>query len=597
MTILTLIKIQNRLKRLKKQPGLVVFSFILMAISLSSTAAEHTDSFSRNQLSEAASPYLAMHAQDPVFWQAWRPEVLTEAKRQQKPILLSSGYFSCHWCHIMQRENYQDATVAKLINRNFIAVKIDRELLPDTDQTLIQFARTASGHAGWPQHVILTPEGLPFYAFVYQPKAILIERLQRVSDLWHDKPDQIRRIAQQSLPVAKALVHQPLTLDSVTFIKLFNQQLTQQLDDLSGGLQTSQKFPRPVILQTLLNQKNLPESLQAWLKLTLDQMQSQGLYDAVHGGFFRYTIDPDWQTPHFEKMLTTQALLAKLYFDAANHFQDNRYLHTARQTLRYVEIHLWNPQTQLFMSSQSAIDFQNVEGGAYLWSRQALQQQLDPTEFQFLIKQWQLDQSPPFEAGWLPKPTAQFWPSIQTKLRRSPAEIPTDGKSILGWNGLMLSAYAAADASDPEHSAHYHAQARQLINRLQAAFESSTPPRAFSRQGRPIGQASLQDTAWVIQGLKDWRAEGALLRFQKNLMARAEKQFLTSRGWQLSVAPLLPGQIGHWATPDNEQPSATALLDCQRPQHLAQAQQDFKTNPLDYASYAATLNCIDKETR
>jgi len=601
----------QRLKPHKKWPGLAIFWVFAISFHSPCQAVKPNPIFTENALATATSLYLVMHAKDPVFWQPWHLGVLEEAQRLHKPILISSGYFSCHWCHVMQRENYQDKAVAKLLNQHFISVKIDRELLPDTDQALIEFSRKSAGHAGWPQHIILTPEGHPFYAFVYLPKATLVARLERVIDLWQSNPEHIRQLAKKALPTPSDSNPKTLILDDDLFIQAFNQQLLQQIDELSGGLKTSHKFPKPHLLITLLQQTNPPQALQAWLKLTLDQMQNQGLHDAVHGGFFRYTIDPEWQSPHFEKMLYTQALLAKVYFVAADQFANPQYLQTARQTLDYVETHLWDANAQLFMSSQSAIDFQQREGGAYLWSRQALKKRLNPQAFQYLVTAWQLQQPPPFELGWLPKPTAKHWSDIQIKLRRTPTDIPTDDKMILAWNALMLSSYAVAYKLDTANRSQYANKAEQLVKSLQKAFQNQSPPRAFNRQGQIMGSATLEDYALTLQALKDWqntlsqspplapqsKVIQTLKMLQAQLKAQSEQRFLSAQGWRLSQAPILPGQHHHWATPDSDLPSVTARLDCSRPNHIAHEQTELLTHPLDYASYADTLKCLKQEAR
>lgn len=535
-----------------------------------------------------------MHGQDPVNWQLWQPSVLKTAQQTNQLIFLSSGYFSCHWCHVMQQENYQDPTIAAYLNQHFISVKIDRELSPDIDQYLIQFAKKAAGHAGWPQHVILTPEGYPFFAFVYQPKAQLLTTLKRIVALWNQSPAQIRQAAKKAVSLPKPVQKQPFNLTQTAFIQRFNQQLSYQADQLSGGLKASNKFPNTAMLQTTLNQASRPEIISDWLLLTLDQMQSEHLFDHVNGGFYRYTVDPEWQTPHFEKMLYTQALLAKLYYQAGNEWHRNDYIETARQTLKYAETHLWNPKTQLFRGSQSAIDKNHIEGGDYLWTQKALKDQLAPKEYQGVKKEWQLDKPAPYDAGWHPKPTQQFWQSIQTKLKVSPDTIPTDTKSILGWNGLMLSAYAAAYQFDPAHLKEIQRKAQSLSQRLISAFQTN-PPRAFSLNNQPMGEANIQDYAFVIQGLKDWQKQTKDKTLQKNiqrLQQQAKSKFLSPQGWHYSDAPTLPGQQGMWAMEDDALPSPTAILDCGNSTHLAHSQDELQRYPLAYASYAAAWDCF-----
>ncbi|AZR81218.1 thioredoxin domain-containing protein [Thiomicrospira sp. S5] len=560
-----------------------------------------------NTLVNHPSPYLAMHSEDPVHWQEWQASVLKDAQRDNKLIFLSSGYFACHWCHVMQQENYQDKDVARLLNQHFIPVKIDRELSPDLDRYLIEFAEKAAGHAGWPQHVILTPNGLPFFAFVYQPKSQLMTTLHRVQRLWETQPQRIIQAAQSGLnetpshPRQNAPEH--LTLTSSEFQRRFNQALGHQMDDLSGGLKGSHKFPNASVLWTALQPNNTDDSQAEhrhdWLQLTLDQMQSQHLFDHVHGGFYRYTVDPEWQTPHFEKMLYSQAQLAQVYFRAAQVIQRDDYLDTARQTLRYAERHLWNPATHLFRGSQSAIDDQQVEGGPYLWTKTELQARLTPAEYAKIDQAWSLQGAPPYEAGWHPKPTNQHWASIRRKLQRAPSDIPTDDKSLLGWNGLMLSAYAEAVRQDVANRPHWQTQAKQLAKRLTELMQLPQPPRALSLDNQPIGQANLQDYAYVLQGLKDWQTQAsapALKQAIHRLQQQATQRFFSPEGWHFSDAPLLPGQVGHWALPDDALPSPTAILDCGNAAHLAHSQTEIARYPLRYASYGHALNCPESKS-
>lgn len=592
-----LIPLRNRINSVQKPPGLAVFNaaaFAFVCFLFTPSLSAQPDLSPKNALNNNASPYLAMHGQDPVNWQLWQPSVLSTAKQTGQLIFISSGYFSCHWCHVMQQENYQDPTIAAYLNQHFISVKIDRELSPDIDQYLIQFAQKAAGHAGWPQHVILTPDGFPFFAFVYQPKAQLLTTLKRIVSLWTQSPAQIRQAARKAISSPARLQPQSLNLTQSEFIQRFNQQLSYQADELSGGLKASNKFPNVAILQAALNQANRPDFITDWLQLTLDQMQSQHLFDHVNGGFYRYTVDPEWQTPHFEKMLYTQALLAKLYYQAGNEWQKNDYIETARRTLKYAETHLWNPETHLFKGSQSAIDKNHIEGGDYLWTQKALKEQLSLKEYQQVQREWQLDKPAPYEAGWHPKPTQQFWQSIQTKLQVNPDTIPTDTKSILGWNGLMLSAYAAAYQFDPTHSKEIQKKARSLSQRLIKAFQIK-PPRAFSLQNHPMGEANIQDYAFVIQGLKDWQnqtKEKALQKMIQTLQQQAQSKFFSPQGWHYSDAPTLPGQQGTWLMEDDALPSPTAILDCGNTAHLAHSQNELQRYPLAYASYAAAWGCF-----
>lgn len=539
-----------------------------------------------------------MHAQDPVHWQLWQDDTLQRARRQNKLILMSSGYFSCHWCHVMQQENYQNVELAKFLNQHFISVKIDRELTPDLDRYLVQFSQKVAGYAGWPQHVVLTPEGYPFFAFVYLPTPELSSTLERLVGVWQANPQRIRTLAQAAVkPNATPSVPKQ-TLTSAAFKTAFNRRLISQMDELSGGLKGTAKFPNAPILLTLLRQPNMDTALAEWLQLTLDQMQSQHLFDHIHGGFYRYTVDPEWQTPHFEKMLYTQAQLAQVYGLAAERFQRDDYRDTARQTLAYAETHLYDPEQRLFRGSQSAMDRHHIEGGDYLWSIQALKATLPPKAYQTVYNAWRLDQPAPYEAGWHPKPTQTDWKTIQQALTISPEQIPTDTKSILGWNGLMLSAYATLYRTDPAYRQHAQTHAESLVTHLTRWLSAETPPRAIGEDQYPIGRANLQDYAFVIQGLTDWQAVQSETKIARAIQAQrirleslAKQKFLTPQGWHDSDAPLLPGQEGTWLIEDDAVPSPTAILACTHRETLSHSQAKIQQQPLVYASYEHSLRC------
>jgi len=552
-----------------------------------------------NQLYQNPSPYLAIHGQDPVEWYLWSDAVLKKAQNENKPIFISSGYFSCHWCHVMQRENYHNLKTAAYLNEHFISVKIDRELNPELDKTLIEFAEKTTGQAGWPQHVILTPEGYPFASFIYLPNTVFNATLQRVVELWTKQPSKIRTLAKQFVePVRHP---HPFNVSHATFLQQLLQQLERAKDDLSGGLKTNaSKFPQAPLLQTALSIKRLPDSIEEWLLFTLDQMQSQHLFDHINGGFYRYTVDPEWQTPHFEKMAYTNALLADLYLQAGQRFNRPDYLQTALTTLSYLQKHLYNPVTQLYQSSQSAIDAHSVEGGDYLWRKSQLQQMLTKQEFSAIDQAWSLSKPAPYDQlGWHPTPlTAKnslLWPTIRAKLQTNPSQIPIDSKSILGWNGLILSALSRAYAVSKDPI--YLRQSNQLAKVLMRLIMQEHPPRALSVDGLDMGEANLQDYAFIYQGITHWQKLTQQTTYQTD-MSELEKtiiqRFYTKSGWQYQHAPLLPGQQGEWLMADNAIPSPTAITSCLEPQSVRFAGKALLGNPLSYATYLKTLDCIER---
>ncbi|MDG6778899.1 DUF255 domain-containing protein [Thiomicrorhabdus sp. zzn3] len=582
----------------EKWAGLPIFTLFFLTVSLFAAAnsqaaqqsapADFQPRTLNNQLAHHPSPYLAMHAKDPVHWQTWSESILTKAQQLKRPILISSGYFACHWCHVMQQENYQDQQIADLMNRFLVSVKLDRELHSELDHYLIEFARQLTGRAGWPQHVILTADGYPFAAFGYLSKNDFMLTLQRLANVWKAQSQEIGQLARQA---AEQAGQQGLyAISWPEFQTQFHKTLQHSMDEFSGGLKGTQKFPESALLLALIQQSALSETEQAWLKLTLDQMQSQHLFDHIHGGFYRYTVDPEWQTPHFEKMAYDNALLARLYLLAYEKWQHRDYLDTALQTLDYLHNHLFDQKTGLYKGSQSALDFEGREGGSYLFNAQQLQQRLSPTAFDLVKEAWHLDHPAPYELGWHPRPTNRLWPQIRRALQHPPKAIPADDKALLGWNGLILS--ALAEAYRITQQAHYLQQANALAEQLVFWLQQPAPPRAVTSDKHAIGQAGLEDFAYVVQGLQALNRLTQTSEYTNTiamLTADAQKRFHSVSGWQQSGSFQLPGQDHKFLLPDSALPSAGALIDCSvqpKAELLKFTNQDLQTHSfLDYASY------------
>ncbi|MDY0136100.1 MAG: DUF255 domain-containing protein [Thiomicrospira sp.] len=540
-------------RRLATNPNALrlLTGLLLLSISFSSAA---------NALTNHPSAYLAQHADDPIHWQLWQDETFAQAQRQNKLIFVSSGYFACHWCHVMQQENYRDPDIARLINQHFIAIKIDRELQPDIDTGLLNFARRHTGQAGWPLHAILTPEGQPFAAFIYQPSAQLNRTLNQLQHWWQTQPDTLRRLAQTDSALPPSLIH----YTPEQFARALLQQLPQYLDMLQGGLEGTQKFPHSPLLNALISYAALPSELQDWLILTLEQMQNEHLYDHVYDGFFRYTVDPSWQTPHFEKMLYDNAQLAEVFFRAGVRFARTDFIHTAERTLSYIQHALYNPITGLADASQSALDSKGQDGGVYLWQAEQLRAQLSAADYALIEQNWQLKQAPPLPAGWLPKAlNTPAWPAIQQQLRqRRPLN---DNKQLLSWNARLLSAYAAAYRATAKDS--FRLRGHALSQRLLDLIQLPTPPRAITDKGQQIGQALLEDYAYLARALADWQtldnASINLRPYRQTLIQRAQA-YQTETGWK--TRPQSPAQT---TLADQATPSPSALLACDLPHPIS----------------------------
>ena len=538
-----------------------------------------------NQLKNNPSPYLAMHGEDPVAWQSWGEEVFKLAQKTNKLIFVSSGYFSCHWCHVMQRESYRDEGVARQLNADFIPVKVDRELEPALDAYLIDFVQKSRGIAGWPLNVFLTPDGHPVVGLVYLPKDQFQNVLVQLAGMWKEDSASIRQAAaqaetpQSTESPAPAKTLQPgigKSLHAET-----QQAIIQAADEVLGGFGDQAKFPMIAQLNFLLASiRSQPEKrISQFLQLTLEQMATQGLRDHIGGGFFRYTIDPDWQTPHFEKMLYDNALLAGLYLDAASVLHRPDFEAIGKETLNFM-LREMSGKNGGMVSSLSAVDNHNVEGGFYLWSIETLKTLLTPKQYQVVQLLWGLQQASRFDAGYLPRfavspdqVAAQLGittDEVMNTLAKAQSTLfaarksriaPVDDKQLAAWNGLALAALAkgAKLAGGDQYRQAAHKLRDYLVNRL---WDGQMLVRAKSA-GNEIAKAGLEDYAYAAQGLLQW----ALLSGNKEdrLLARrwidiAWQRFYGIRGWRLSDHINLPGIFSRVVLEDNPMPSLSATM-------------------------------------
>jgi uncharacterized protein YyaL (SSP411 family) len=584
----------------------------------------------QNQLQGHPSPYLAMHGDDPVQWQEWGPEVLVKAKTENKMIYISSGYFACHWCHVMQQESYKNPEVASLLNRYFIPVKIDRELQPALDAHLIAFVTHTRGSAGWPLNVFLTSEGYPLVGLTYSPTRPFIGLLKRVERLWRADPEKLKQMARRaSLALTQETAEQKpaQSVDPARLRTLLIKASLSLGDEMEGGFGRQSRFPMApqwsVLLGVLGSDPN-PE-LRSFAELTLQQMATQGMRDHLGGGFFRYTVDPGWQIPHFEKMLYTQAQLARLYLQAARVFDRPEYRAVARETLDFALSGLRGERGG-FIASLSAVDPQGEEGGGYLWHPSQLEQVLNAQELSFARKRWQLQGTPANEGGYLPvdgesleqisRETGESLDALrqleqQTRSKllksRTPRNHPRDVKQLAAWNGLMLSALVDGAATLEEERYRQAASALRdyLVTRL---WNGESLYRARAPEG-PIGTAALEDYVYVAVALNDWaRLSGSQADRKLSLrLARAAwKKFYRQRGWQSAEALLIPGIATEPAISDGPLPSPPAMLidlsfQLGDPEMQRQAREAMgvaaamvSENPIWYATQARNLLRVPK---
>ncbi|HEY5733495.1 MAG TPA: DUF255 domain-containing protein [Gammaproteobacteria bacterium] len=559
--------------------------FFISGVLLLSVQASATTGLA-NQLKNHPSAYLALHGNDPVAWQDWSEAVLQKAKRENKLIFISSGYYSCHWCHVMQRESFSSKEVAELLHQLAIPVKIDRELQPALDSWLIDFTEKTAGQAGWPLNVFLTPDGYPLVGMTYLPKQNFSELLVQLNQRWKDEEQEFRKIAlaafQSMQPTPQTHSGKPPETGMDRIIaQLLVKQAMEYADEIAGGFGDQNKFPMSPQLSSLLEmQASFPnQQLENFLKLTLDQMARLGLRDHVGGGFFRYTVDPAWDIPHFEKMLYDNAQLAAIYLQASRVFKNDDYLQVALDTIDFVLSEMSHDGPG-YIASLSAVDDKNVEGGYYLWQMDELGKLLDEKELQLVSEIWGAKGSPYLEAGHhvkytmtitqaasamgLPAKSAEaIFTSAKKKLfeARQTRVLPADPKILAAWNGLFLHSISQVALHTGENR--YQQAAQKLYALLATEFWDGTQLYRSLDKAKTGGRVSLEDYAYVSRGIVSWaRASGDKQAWQhaRAIALAGLKRFHNQNGWQLSESLVIPYNARELVLADATMPSPSATL-------------------------------------
>jgi uncharacterized protein YyaL (SSP411 family) len=475
-----------------------------------------------NRLILEDSPYLIQHAHNPVDWYPWGPEAFERARAEGKPVLLSIGYSTCYWCHVMERESFEDLGIATLLNHHFIPIKVDREVRPDLDQVYMTAVELLAGHGGWPMTSILTPEGETIIAGTYFSPEDFRRLLEAIQAIWRDRPEdlraQARRVAEAVVRVL-AVDRQAAELDQGV-AKRAAARLVPEYDQLQGGYGAAPKFPREPQLELLLDQalRAQDRAAASAALLTLRTMAHGGIHDQVGGGFHRYAIDNDWLVPHFEKMLYNQAQLARLYARAWLLTGDPELARVARRTLDFVLRDLSSPEGGFYSATDA--ESEGEEGSFYLWTPAELHAALPPEDAGLAIGLFGATESGNFEGRnilHLPRSPEAFaraeglalrdlWGRIEritATLERARSARPRphrDEKILTAWNGLMIAALAeVGDALwDPRYVRDAEQAAELLWSKARAA--PGTLHRVYL-EGRASVPALQEDYAFLGQGM------------------------------------------------------------------------------------------------
>jgi uncharacterized protein YyaL (SSP411 family) len=433
-----------------------------------------------NRLADETSPYLLQHAGNPVDWEPWDERALARARDEDKPILLSIGYAACHWCHVMERESFEDPLTARVMNENFVSIKVDREERPDVDSVYMDAVVALTGSGGWPMTVFLTPAGEPFFGGTYFPPEprhgmpAFKQVLLAVAEAWETQRDELATSSAnlvEHIRSGSRLEPSPEELDA-GLLDQAQENLRAVFDPRWGGFGRAPKFPPAPVLELLLRRGE-----EEMTRRTLDGMAAGGMHDLVGGGFHRYSVDTQWLVPHFEKMLYDNALLASVYLHAAKRFGDERYRAIADRTLDYAvrELAL---EGGGFASAQDA-DTDGVEGLTFTWApgEGAPEELFEEFEDGRFVLRGELDDE------------------TRARLLAIRAERPQplrDDKAIASWNGLMLAALAQGGRLGP---------ATQLAEFLLGPLSTGGRLHRTWRDGVAKGTGYLEDYADVAYGL------------------------------------------------------------------------------------------------
>jgi len=502
-----------------------------------------------NGLINETSPYLLQHAHNPVDWYPWGEEALERARKEEKPILLSIGYSACHWCHVMAHESFENEDIARLMNENFINIKVDREERPDLDQIYMSAVQMMTGHGGWPMTMFLTPEGVPFYGGTYYPPADRYNMpgfprvLLSVAEAYRTQTDQVANTATTMLGELRrmGLAEESREVLTAEVLENASRRIVANYDRVHGGFGGAPKFPPAMTLEFLLQTqyRNHSDELLSIITETCHKMAEGGMYDQLGGGFHRYSVDAKWLVPHFEKMLYDNALLSRLYLHVYQLTRDEFYRRIAEEILDYV-VREMTDSSGGFYSSQDA-DSEGEEGKFFVWSEQEVIAALGQPDSAIFSDYYDVTEHGNFEGhnilhvkNSLEAVALQHGVSVERAneileasrlklfdIRESRVKPGRDEKILTAWNGLMLASFAEASAilDREDYGDVARANAKFLLSQLKKDGLLLRTHKA----GESKLNAYLEDYANLIHGLIALYESTGELEWFENALELADK--------------------------------------------------------------------------
>jgi len=487
----------------------------------------------KNHLEKEKSPYLLQHKNNPVWWYPWGSEAFEAAKKEDKPIFLSIGYSTCHWCHVMEKDSFEKQEVAEILNKSFISIKVDREERPDVDALYMNAVQAMTGSGGWPMTTLLTSEGKPFWGGTFVPHTPFISLLTRAAELWANDRNEL--LEGGSKLAAHLQEHADLPRHdfkgpSETSLLGFFHQFKDRFDSKNGGFSGFPKFPQALSLMCLLRiyRRTGNKAPLEMVEKSLQEMRRGGIYDHIGGGFHRYSVDAQWRIPHFEKMLYDNALLASVYLEAFQVTKNGEYSRTAGEILNYILRDMTHSDGGFFSAEDA--DSENIEGKFYAWPLKELEQILSVQELTALKPIFNFNHDGNFQVHTTGDEVTSkkngppalvgnvFYISSNDDLPSADNEIikagieklfqtragrvrpHLDDKIITSWNGLMISALSQGARTLGEKK--FLAAAQKAGNFILAQLSNKEGElfRTY-REGESRNRATAEDYSFLIEGL------------------------------------------------------------------------------------------------